>query len=64
MGSAFTGDDLHSPETVLMRTWDIDDDGLVVHDVHPECVIQEPHRMSECGRFDDLEQTSEETPHD
>ncbi len=53
MGSAFPADGLGSSETVVVSTFDSDDDPLVVHLPHKECPENPPHRMSECGRFAD-----------
>lgn len=55
MGSAFPaeplyGVDAHEVVTFLMWPDDTNTD-LIIHLRHAACAIEEPHRMSECGRF-------------
>lgn len=55
MGSAFDAEPLYGqrPEDVVtFLMWPSDDQtDLICHVRHPECLIEEPHRMKECGRF-------------
>lgn len=62
MGSAFPCDGLGSVETVVFLMWPRHDwqAELVCHLPHPECAIQEPHPMNECGRFERARRRGEE----
>lgn len=60
MGSAFPADPYGSEETVVFLMWPRDDEvDLVCHLPHPECHIEHPHRMRECGRFKNVEVKNE-----
>jgi hypothetical protein len=55
MGSAFAAEPLYGVDgrkvvTFLMWPSDTQTD-LVCHRAHPECPIDAPHRLHECGRF-------------
>jgi hypothetical protein len=55
MGSAFYAEPLYgcdSREVVTFLTFASDTNAdLLVHLAHPECLIEHPHYVSECGRF-------------
>ncbi len=64
MGSAFYCEPRYGiapEEFVTFLTFPSDDQtDLICHLPHAECAIQEPHRMSECGRFERAADASQE----
>lgn len=63
MGCAFYSeaqiwDWVRDPEFVMFAMNWSDKEDLVCHQVHEECKIQEPHLISQCGRFKVIDGTT------
>jgi len=55
MGSAFPAEPLYgvdAHEVVTFLQWPNDTNtDVIIHLRHPECAIDHPHRIRDCGRF-------------